>query len=210
MTGAVLDRIIAQGVFAVIRCRASLAILLEVGDALAATPLPVVAITPGSREPWTAISELRLRFGDNMLVGAGPLADRAQVAAALAAGAQFILSSGYRGEERLACAAAALYVPRITDRTELARARADGCAAVLACPAARPAMRMLVAATAGDPGLRWLALGGVTLENAGEIARGGADAVGLSGVLPDAIRLDMAAMIRQLRRGVQALRSVRE
>lgn len=210
MTGAILDhRIVAQGIFAVIRCRAPLAVLLEVGDALAATPLTVVAITPGSREPWTAITELRLRFGDNMLVGAGPLADPAQVKAALAAGAQFVFCSGYRSEERLACAADALYVPRVADRTELERARADGCAAVLACPAARPAMRTLVAAATGDPGLRWLALGGVTLENAAEIVQCGADAVGLRGVLPDGVRLDMVAMIRQLRRGVQALRTAR-
>jgi 2-keto-3-deoxy-6-phosphogluconate aldolase len=206
VTAAMTDRIAAQGVFAVIRCRAPLAELLEVGDALLATPLTVLAIAPGSREPWAAIAELRARFGHNMAVGAGLLSTQAEVTAALAAGAQFVLTANYHAADSHACHGVnALYVPCVATSAALDAALVAAHRTFLLFPANR-ADTFTLAAKPAAAGVRWLALGGVTPDNVATFARRGVSAVGLRGVLPVGLRLNMAAMIRQMRRVVQAWR----
>jgi 2-keto-3-deoxy-6-phosphogluconate aldolase len=184
-------------------------VLLEVGDALLAAPLPVLAICPGSREPWMAIGELRARFGDHMLVGAGMVAQATVLEAALTAGAQFVLSPRWDAALAARCVqAGTAYLPGIGTGPELARElaalRAAGCAGVMAVPACRIGTGG-TAELAAHLKREWpqallLAAGGVRPgEVQGFRAAGCAGAV-VRGVLGERSRWDMGAMIRSVRR----------
>lgn len=68
--------------------------LLEVGDALLASPLPAVALRAGTGATEAALAEFRGRFGSHLLIGAWSVRTAAEARQALAAGAQFLLCTG--------------------------------------------------------------------------------------------------------------------
>lgn len=192
-----------SGLLALIRCRTTIDTLLEVGDALLASPLTAVAITPGSREPWTAVVELRARYGHNMLIGAGPLCTPAQIAAAIAAGSQFVLASRFEGRALEFCRThGVFYLPGVTGPADAIVASAAGCSLLSLFPAGRPQRlqgpaRLAALRQQTPAGL--IPIGGVDLDTIGAYARAGAAAGGVRGVLPPSLRWQMARMIRQVR-----------
>jgi 2-keto-3-deoxy-6-phosphogluconate aldolase len=189
------------GLLAIVRCRASLDVLLEVGDALLAVPLPILAVSPGSREPWAAIAELRSRFGRHMLIGGGLLDNGAQLDAALAAGAQFILSSRPDPAAAEACAAAgAAYLPGVRSAAECAAAEAFASTGFLVFPACRVGVEEVAALRrAVGPAVPLVAAGGIAPADITAYRAGGATAIAIRGVLAAKSKWVMGEMIRQVR-----------
>src|SRR4051812_42003375 len=106
------SRIKQMGLIAVVRGDLPVHELLEIGDALLAAPLTVIELLLNGAEALAAVAELRQRFGQHMLIGAGDVQTGGQATAALAAGAQFIASPGFDDAiGRCAQAADVLYLP---------------------------------------------------------------------------------------------------
>jgi 2-keto-3-deoxy-6-phosphogluconate aldolase len=190
-----------SGMLAVVRCRADPATLIEIGDALLAAPLPVVAIAPGSRHPWDALADLSVRLSPHLLLGAGLLATPAQVHAALTAGAQFVLTPRHDPTIAAACAAVgAAYLPGVQTPAQLYAAQAGGAAGALHFPACRKGTEGCAALRAADPTAILIALGGIAPEEIGAYQRAGATAVAVRGVLAPKSRWVMADLIRQVRK----------
>jgi 2-keto-3-deoxy-6-phosphogluconate aldolase len=184
-----------------VRCRTSLDVLLEVGDALLAAPAPLIAVSPGSREPWTAIAELRSRFGRHMLVGAGLVDTPGRVAAALAAGAQFVLCAQPDAATARTCAAAGVaYVPGVSSVAGAAAAQQFPCAGLLLFPACRAGIKGAASLHTVAAGLPLIAAGGVRGEEVASYRQAGVAAIAVRGVLGPNRKWVMAEMIRQVRR----------
>ncbi len=66
--------------------------VLHIVEALTEGGIKLVEVTLNSPNPLSAITQLRKRFGTELLVGAGTVLDAPSAKAAIAAGAQFIIS----------------------------------------------------------------------------------------------------------------------
>ncbi|MEZ4672023.1 MAG: 2-dehydro-3-deoxyphosphogluconate aldolase, partial [Anaerolineae bacterium] len=80
------------GIIAIIRGSFALADMQRIAEALQAGGVRVMEVTLNSSDALKAITRLRKRNGDDLLVGAGTVRTAPQVEKALAAGAQFIVS----------------------------------------------------------------------------------------------------------------------
>ena len=201
-TASTIRQAIEQvGIIAAVRCRAPVDTMLEVGDALLATPLTVVAVSPGSHQPWQTVAELRSRFGANMVVGAGVLSTPAQVEKAIAAGAQFVICSSFVSRIGALCRHhGVLYLPGVATPVAAASAERDGWRQQVLFPPGRDGVAMLQCLQLACPAARFLPMGGVTVENLPGYARAGAAGAVVRGVIGARAKWEMAALITQMRR----------
>jgi len=176
---AVVGRIRARRAVGVLRCAEP----LRVGTAVIEGGLDVVEIPLGVPGALDAISALSASFPD-ALVGAGTVMTASDAAAALDAGARFLLSPVLRPEVVAAAHAAdAAAVPGVFTPTEIDACMRAGADLVKLFPADRltPAdLRVLLAALPDAP---LLPTGGITAANAAEWLAAGAVAVGVGGAL---------------------------
>lgn len=176
---AVVARIAARRVVGVLRCDEP----LRVGTAVIEGGLDVVEVPLGVPGALAAISSLSTSF-PSALVGAGTVMSAADAAAALDAGARFLLSPVLRPEVVAAAHAAdAAAVPGAFTPTEIDACMRAGADLVKLFPADRltPAdLRVLLAAL---PSARLLPTGGISGANAAEWLAAGAVAVGVGGAL---------------------------
>jgi len=190
-----------SGIIAAIRCRAPLDRMLEVGDALHATPITAVMISLGSRQPWEIVAELRQRYGASMVIGAGLLTTPAQTQAAADAGAQFVMTSSYVSEIDTACRQREVrYIPGVRTVEEARCVHARGMRVMGYFPAHFLDRAQIVQITQVHPAACMVAMGGVDARNAGNYARAGAAAVVVRGVLGGAAQWRMHAAIVEMRR----------
>jgi 2-dehydro-3-deoxyphosphogluconate aldolase/(4S)-4-hydroxy-2-oxoglutarate aldolase len=143
--------------------------------------LEVTFTTPGAEE---AIAELRGRFAEPVLVGAGTVRTLTQVAAARAAGAQFLVAPGL--DDAIVTAMRTTGLPTLAGAftpTEVTRALALGVDAVKLFPAGVAGIGMLRALREPFPEARIVPTGGVTSDNLGAWLAAGAFAVGAGGSL---------------------------
>jgi len=190
-----------MGIIAAVRCRAPVDTMLEVGDALLATPLTVVAVSPGSHQPWQTVAELRSRFGANMHVGAGPLSTPAQVETAIAAGAQFVICSSFASSVGALCRRhGVVYLPGVPTPVSAAQAERDGWRQQVLFPPGRDGAATLLRLQRACPAARFLPMGGVTVENLPGYAQAGAAGAVVRGVIGARAKWEMAALITQMRR----------
>lgn len=105
-----------------------LADILEIGDALLASPVLAWEIDVELRHGLEAIGELRQQAGSLMLIGASGVETPAQLEAALSAGAQFMTASRFEPTVWAeAQAANAIYVPTVFGQSAARSALAQGC-----------------------------------------------------------------------------------
>jgi 2-dehydro-3-deoxyphosphogluconate aldolase/(4S)-4-hydroxy-2-oxoglutarate aldolase len=194
-----------SGIIAAVRCRAPLDLMLEVGDALHATPVTAVMISAGSRQPWEIVAELRHRYGASMVVGAGPLATTMQAIAAVDAGAQFIATGGYATEiDDLCRRHHLLYMPGVSSVEEASSVLAAGVRVMSLFPARSLDVALFVQIAQAGATARMVAMGGVNVRNLGEYAQAGVSAVVVRGVIGATAQWRMHDAIVEMRR----LRSV--
>lgn len=183
MTSAdVVARIVARRVVGVLRCAEP----LRVGTAVIERGVDVVEVPLGVPGALTAISSLSASF-PSALVGAGTVMSAADAAAALDAGARFLLSPVLRPEVvDAAHAAGAAAVPGAFTPTEIDTCMRAGADLVKLFPADRlvPAdLRVLMAAL---PDACLLPFGGITAANAAAWLDAGAAAIGVGSALTHA------------------------
>ncbi len=176
-------RIRAAGLIAVIRAsRPDEAV--RVAGALLAGGIPAVELTfstPGSAE---ALAEVRRRYGEEVLIGAGTIREPAQVEAAVRAGAAFLVTAHLRLDLLAAMLQTGLPVaPGVFTPSEVAQALDAGAQAVKLFPASTGGPRHLRALLGPFPGLRVIPTGGIGIDDLGGWFAAGALAVGIGSEL---------------------------
>jgi 2-dehydro-3-deoxyphosphogluconate aldolase / (4S)-4-hydroxy-2-oxoglutarate aldolase len=173
-----------EGLIAIVRGNFPAQKLLEIGDALLASPVLVMEVTLNTSGALDGITLLRERLGDKMLIGAGTVRTAAQFDEALAVGAQFTVSPNLDLETvGRAQARDILHLPGVFTPTEAQTAYVAGCKVVKLFPSEIVGPRYLKAIRAPLDDIQFIPTGGITPENVGEYIRAGAAAVGLGSAL---------------------------
>ena len=164
---------------------------LAVAEALCEGGLQAIELTfttPGAAE---ALAEARRRLGSHVLLGAGTITNGAQLAAAVEAGADFLVSPHLDPVLLDAMLASGrLALPGVLTPTEVAAAMRAGVHGVKLFPAGTLGIAHMRAMFGPFPGLRVVPTGGITIAGARTWLDAGAVAVGLGGELvPGALRV---------------------
>ncbi|MGL4651213.1 MAG: hypothetical protein ACRC1H_17535, partial [Caldilineaceae bacterium] len=112
-TDDVCGALFAQGLVACLPLERPIDELLEVGDALMASPVFVVALGAGSGATSAALAEFRARYGGNMLVGGWRVRTPAECRLVLAGGAQFVIGEPLTAIADLCAASGVFYLPTV-------------------------------------------------------------------------------------------------
>lgn len=183
-SAAIAERIKEIGIIAIIRGGFTIKEMIDIGDALLAAPVLTMEITLNTPGALDGIRELRARFGDNMIVGAGTVRTLDQMDAAIDAGAQFTvapnldLPSLKRAQEH-----DLLHLPGVFTATEVQTAFAAGCKTVKLFPSDAVGPGYLKALRAPLNDVEFVPTGGIDVNNIGDYAAAGAVAVGLGSSL---------------------------
>jgi 2-dehydro-3-deoxyphosphogluconate aldolase / (4S)-4-hydroxy-2-oxoglutarate aldolase len=198
-----VDQLKANGIIPIVRGDFSAQKVLEIGDALLASPILAMEVTMNTPGALELIAMLRDRFGAHMLIGAGTVRTVAQFEDAVTAGAQFTLAPGFsppvveRSQKQ-----GILHIPGVFTPSEIEAAWAMGCPLLKLFPAdfGGPAYLKALRAPMNDVAL--VPTGGVSAENAGAYAKAGAAALGVGSCLitgPDQPMADLITRARALR-----------
>lgn len=115
MIDAIVERIRFAGLMTMLPAEQPVDQLLEVGDALLASPILAVAIPMDHPEATALLEAYRKRYGDHLLIGAGAIPSLEAGCSALADGADFLLTARYETAlHNAATRCGALYIPPAT------------------------------------------------------------------------------------------------
>ncbi len=173
-----ITRMQSAGIFAILPGDSPLQTITEIADALLASPILGVEVQLRNKQGVQLIADLRQRARENMVVGAGDVETTAVADAAIQAGAQFISSQRLDFELMSFCKEQdVLYLPGVISVLaaqavqqaggSIVRLRTGGAGG----PDFVAAMRQVI------PGLRVIVAGDISIQNAGDYAQSGADAV---------------------------------
>lgn len=217
MSNAVRDsralRIIRDcGVVAIIR-RVPEDRIEALARALHAGGVRAIEVTLNTEGALAAITRLAGAFPADVAVGAGTVMTPDEVTAALRAGAAFIVSP-HTDEAVIAAArdAGAPVLPGAYTPSEIVRAWRAGAAMVKLFPASHGGPRYLREVRAPLSDIPIVPTGGVSLENAADFVRAGAEAIGVGSSLTPADRIaagDWAGLTDLAARFVAAVREGR-
>jgi 2-dehydro-3-deoxyphosphogluconate aldolase/(4S)-4-hydroxy-2-oxoglutarate aldolase len=207
-----LQALIDCGVVAVIRAK-SADQLCEIAEALLAGGVIGVEVTMSTPKAIAGIERLADRYGDRAIIGVGTCLDAPTCAAAIHAGAQFVLSPSYVPE---VVATARRYgkiaVPGAFTPTEILTAWTGGADVVKVFPATMVGPGYFRDVLAPLPQVRLTPTGGVDAKNAGEWIKAGAVFVGAGSSLvsKDALeRKDWGAITANAKAFVESVRAAR-
>lgn len=179
----IIQRLLDPGIIAIIRADSSEQ-LLEAAEALLAggvTAMEVTMTTPNALQVVTAVTE---RFGDRILMGVGSVIDAPTVDAAVAAGAEFIVTPVTKPE--VIAAANRLEKPIASGAftpTECLLAHESGADFVKLFPAEFNGPAYVKTLLAPLPQLRIVPTGGVTPQTARAFLAAGSVALGVGSAL---------------------------
>ncbi len=192
--------ILREGLVAIVRGNFPAQKLIEIGDALLASPVLVMEVTLNTTGALDGITLFRERFGDQVLVGAGTVRTAKQFHEALAAGAQFTVSPNLdMATVEAALASDILHLPGVFTPTEAQQAFVAGCKLVKLFPSEVVGPRYLKAIRAPLDDIQFIPTGGITPDNVGDYIRAGAAAVGLGSALVTGPDQPMDDLIRRAR-----------
>ncbi len=183
-TSSVLERILGAGVVAIARL-ASTDRACDIARALQAggvSCLEITLNTPGALDGIARIAEL----GEEFVVGAGTVLDETSARQAILAGARFLVTPHVapavaRVAKRYGCVA----LIGAMSPTEILCAWEAGADLVKVFPASVLGPEYIQAVRGPLPQVRLAPTGGITVENAAEFIRAGADVVCVGGTLVD-------------------------
>jgi 2-dehydro-3-deoxyphosphogluconate aldolase/(4S)-4-hydroxy-2-oxoglutarate aldolase len=157
---------------------------VEVSDALIAGGMKAIEITFTTPNAGNALSELRARHGEGIMLGAGTITEPSHVEEARFQGAEFLVSPGSVSElvERMIESGLAA-IPGALTPTEVQRALGLDVPAVKIFPGSLGGSDYLKALRGPFPETRFIPTGGVSEQNLGEWFSAGAYAVGVGGAL---------------------------
>ncbi|MFB5191300.1 bifunctional 4-hydroxy-2-oxoglutarate aldolase/2-dehydro-3-deoxy-phosphogluconate aldolase [Alicyclobacillus fastidiosus] len=185
MSDVITSRLQETGVVAIIRGIDTGAIHPLV-QALYDGGIRLVEVTLNTEGALEAITSVLARFGDSMSVGAGTVLDEQAAVAAKAHGAQFFVTPNV--DERVIQVGVEANIPVMAGAltpTEIYRAYRAGAKFVKVFPAGTMGARYIKEVRGPLANVPLMAVGGVTLENAGEFFAAGVVALGLGGSLID-------------------------
>lgn len=204
--------IVEQGLIAIVRGNFPAKKLVEIGDALLASPVLVMEVTLNSSGALDGIRLLRERFGEQMWIGAGTVRTVAQFDQAVAAGAQFTVAPNFDAATAArATALDVLHLPGVFTASEAQTAYAAGCKMVKLFPSEIVGPQYLKALTAPLDDILFVPVGGITPDNVGEYIRAGAAAVGLGSALvtgPNQAMDDLITRARKIRAAWKAAKGL--
>lgn len=203
--------VLDNGLVAIVRGNFPTAKLIEIGDALLASPVLVMEVTLNTTGALEAIALLRKRYGDKMLVGAGTVRTVEQFNESIAAGAQFTVSPNLDlATVKAALDADILHLPGVFTPTEAQQAYVAGCKMVKLFPSDIVGPKYLKAIRAPLDDIKFCPTGGITPDNVGEYIRAGASAVGLGSALITGPDQPMDDLIRRARAILNAWKEAKQ
>lgn len=172
--------------------------IMPIAEVLYEGGIRLLEITMNSAEPLKVINQVAVMMGDRMMIGAGTVLDKEMAAAAVSAGARFILSPTL--DEELIQATrklGATSIPGAFTPTEIYRAFKAGADIVKVFPALSPSyIRDLKGPL---PQIPLLPTGGITLGNISEFNKTGVVGFGIGSALVDTRQTVTDAFLRELK-----------
>lgn len=189
------------GLIAIIRGDFGADEILKIGEALRSGGIVVLEVTLNSRGALEAITRLRGKFGEQLLIGAGSVRTSAQVDVAAGAGAQFLVSPNFDpASVARAQALGLLLLPGVLTPTEAQNAHAAGCRLLKLFPADAVGPAYLRALRAPLNDIDFVPTGGVTLDNVVNYAQAGAVAMAIGSALVSEQSHTQEEILREARR----------
>lgn len=180
-----LELIKETGVVAIVR-GTNADTMLRVADAIHAGGVRAIEVTMNTPDAIDMIRILSTEVSDRMLVGVGTVLDAPTARMAILAGAQFILAPNLDEEViRICHMYGRLVIPGVLTPTEVVRAWSLGADIVKIFPAGSVGPRYIRELRGPLGHIDMMAVGGVTVENAGDFIRAGAVALGVGSELVD-------------------------
>jgi len=189
----VRDAILKCRVIPVVRA-ASPAFAIEIVDAILAGGIPIIELTmtvPGAIEVIAELSRTR----KDAVIGAGTVLNAADAQQCLDAGAQFIVSPGFKSETvKLVLESETLMIPGALTPTEVIDAWQAGAEFVKIFPCGSVGGPVYIKSLkAALPQIRMIPTGGVNLANAHAFLHAGASAIGVGSELTSAPNISRTA-----------------
>ena len=214
MVDRTLSRVLAGGIIPVIRAP-SADLALKAVEAICAGGIDVVELTMTVPGAVALIEELKSRFGDDVMVGAGTVLDADTARACVEAGAEFVVCPIVDRPTVVFCRARGVPVmPGALTPTEIVEATRAGADIVKIFPCgAVGGASYIRSLKAPFPNVRFVPTGGVSIQNVGDFIRAGASAVGVGADLVDIGRIvegQAAAVTENARHYLDAVRQARE
>ncbi len=183
---SVFERIRCLGLIPAVRTSEARS-AVRAAEAICAGGIPVVEISMAEPDPLEILQAVILACGKDMLVGAGTVMDAKTVRRAHELGCRFIVTTGFDFDTVAAATEAGVPVfAGAMTPTEIQLAMRAGSDAVKLFPCGAIGGAQYVRTVVGQyPGVRFIASGGVTLNNCAEYFHAGACAVGVGGALAD-------------------------
>jgi len=162
-------------------------IAFKTGLALYNGGIEVVEITMTVPNALKVISDLREKFQDKVLIGAGTVLDSENACAAIQAGAQFLVAPNFNPSFIEICHRySVISIPGALTPTEILQAWSLGAGIVKVFPAGLVGGPKYIAAVKeATPQVKLLGLGKVNLQTAVEYIKAGADLIGVGAALVD-------------------------
>jgi 2-dehydro-3-deoxyphosphogluconate aldolase/(4S)-4-hydroxy-2-oxoglutarate aldolase len=179
----ILQRLLDPGIIAIIRADSSEQ-LMDAAAALVAGGVTTMEVTMTTPNALRVVAEVTARFGSKILMGVGSVIDPETVRAAVAAGAEFIVTPVTKPDVIAAAnqldkaIASGAFTP-----TECLLAHESGADFVKVFPAEFNGPAYIKALLAPLPMLRLVPTGGVTVENVGAFFAAGSVALGVGSAL---------------------------
>lgn len=192
-----LDFIKDNKVIAIVR-GAEASDVLQIADALYEGGIRLLEITLNSPNAFEVIKNVKTKYGNEMLIGAGTVLDPESAQVALAAGAEFILSPTVNVDTiKLTKRHGAVSIPGAFSPTEILTAFEHGGDIIKVFPASSGPgyIKDILGPLKQIP---LLPTGGVNLENIAEFMRAGSIGVGLGSALVDTKKAVSDIYLRQL------------
>jgi 2-dehydro-3-deoxyphosphogluconate aldolase/(4S)-4-hydroxy-2-oxoglutarate aldolase len=160
---------------------------LDVADALKAGGARLIEVTFTVGGALEVIRELKRKYQDEIVLGAGTVLDVEGAASALLAGAEFLVSPAFdMGVVRFAKESNRLVIPGAMTPTEILNAWKAGADMVKVFPAGRLGGPHYIRSIRGPfPDIPLVPTGGVDLQSAASYMKAGAAALGVGGELVD-------------------------
>jgi len=184
MKSAILNRITASGIVAVIRAETSIK-AVRIAEACRQGGISALEITltvPGALE---VIKELTIRYADtDVIVGAGTVLDAKTAEAAILAGAKFVVGPNFDIATAQLCEQNQIpYLPGCLTITEMITAMKAGADIIKLFPGSAFGPAYVKAIRGPLPQIKIMPTGGVSLDNVHEWIQNGVVAVGVGGEL---------------------------
>nr|WP_106780503.1 bifunctional 4-hydroxy-2-oxoglutarate aldolase/2-dehydro-3-deoxy-phosphogluconate aldolase [Lysinibacillus timonensis] len=172
-----------NGVLAVVR-KINPSIVEEVVEALVEGGIKVLEITVDSEDSYKIIRKLKIKYGEDVLVGAGTVLDKVTAKTAIEAKADFIFSPIFDFETiQLTNRYGRISIPGVYTPTEISQAYASGADILKVFPAASLGPNYFKDVTSPLPFAPLMATGGVNYENMANFLNNGVIAVGVGSAL---------------------------